>query len=119
MHVPSFSSFGKVFKALHHSSNKIVAVKVVPIEDDSGEVAREIELLRECNQPNIVQYHGYFVRDERLWIMMEFCEGSSLLDIMAATGKCLTEAQVAAALSGCVDAHQIDDRIYGVAARRL
>ena len=81
------SSFGKVFKALHHASNKVVAVKVVPLEDDSGEVAREIEHLRECDQPNIVQYVGSFVNEERLWIMMEYCEGSSLLDIMAATGR--------------------------------
>ena len=72
-------------------SSKVVAVKVVPLEDDSGEAAREIERLRECDQPNIVQYVGSFVHEERLWIMMEYCEGSSLLDIMAATGRCLTE----------------------------
>ena len=45
-------SFGKVFKALNHKMNRICAVKVVPLEFDAGEVAREIEHLRECDQPN-------------------------------------------------------------------
>ena len=84
-------SFGKVFKALNHKMNRICAVKVVPLEFDAGEVAREIEHLRECDQPNIVQYYGSFPKDNKLYIMMEYCEGSSLLDVMAATGRCLTQ----------------------------
>ena len=103
-YVPLRSSFGKVFKALHHAQNLVVAVKIVPLEDDSGEVAREIEHLKECECVNIVHYYGSFLHEDRLWIMMEFCEGSSLLDVMAATGRCLTQQQVAAALSGCVEA---------------
>ena len=35
---------------------------------------------------------------------MEYCEGSSLLDIMAATGRCMTEIQVAGSLEGCLTA---------------
>ena len=100
----SRSSFGKVYKALHHASNQIMAIKIVPLEDDTGDVEREINHLQECECPNIVSYHGSFLHEERLWIMMEYCEGSSLLDIMAATGRCLTQQQVAASLSGCVEA---------------
>ena len=33
-----FRSFGKVFKALHHKSGVVVAVKIVPLDDDAGEV---------------------------------------------------------------------------------
>ena len=40
------SSFGQVFKALHHASNQIVAVKIVPLEDNTGEVARETRAVR-------------------------------------------------------------------------
>ena len=98
------SSFGKVFKALHHTSNQIVAVKIVPLDDDQGELEREIEMLRDCESPHVVQYHGSFVHAAQLWIMMEYCEGSSLLYIMAATGRCLTEVQLAAALASCVEA---------------
>jgi serine/threonine protein kinase len=31
-------SFGKVFKALHHTNNQIIAVKILPLEDDTHEV---------------------------------------------------------------------------------
>jgi serine/threonine protein kinase len=72
----------------------------------ASQVAREIEHLKECDHANIVQYHGCFVHDERLWIMMEYCEGSALLDVMAASGRCLTQVQVAAALSCCTSALQ-------------
>ena len=78
-----------------------MAVKIVPLEDDTGDVQREIEHLRDCNCPNIVEFFGWHVYNEKLWIIMEYCEGSSLLDVMAATSRCLTETQVSAALAGC------------------
>ena len=57
----------------------------MPLDDDQGEVEREIGHLKDCSSPNIVTFHGCTVHEEQLWIMMEYCEGSSLLDIMAAT----------------------------------
>ena len=36
------STFGKVFKALHHTTNRIVAVKLVPLDNDIDEVEREV-----------------------------------------------------------------------------
>ena len=39
---PPGSSFGKVFKALNVTKAQIVALKIVPVESDSGEVSREI-----------------------------------------------------------------------------
>ena len=70
----------------------------------SSQLEREIQLLKECDSPNIVMYHGSFTHANQLWIMMEYCEGSSLLDIMAATGRCMTEIQVAGSLEGCLTA---------------
>ena len=102
-------SFGKVYRAQQHSINRHVAIKVVPVAQDTGEVAREIETLKECDSDNIVRcgphrhpqtlrgsfivhtwscsarrYYGSFQRGPELWIVMEFCEGSSLCDIMEA-----------------------------------
>jgi serine/threonine kinase 3 len=93
-------SFGKVYKALEISTGRTVAVKIVPIEQDTGEVAREIEMLKTCNSANIVRYYNSFTRGSELWIVMEFCAGSSLGDIMEARSRCLTEAQIAAVLAG-------------------
>ena len=104
-------SFGKVYRAQQHSIKRHVAIKVVPVAQDTGEVAREIETLKECDSDNIVRcgphrrpdtlflglstvvhtwfcparrYYGSFQRGPELWIVMEFCEGSSLCDIMEA-----------------------------------
>eukprot|EP00962_Isochrysis_galbana_P041791 scaffold15414_cov114-Isochrysis_galbana.AAC.9 len=93
-------SFGKVYKALEIPTGRTVAVKIVPIEQDTGEVAREIEMLKTCNSANIVRYYNSFTRGSELWIVMEFCAGSSLGDIMEARSRCLTEVQIAAVLAG-------------------
>jgi len=93
-------SFGKVYKAVENGTGRTVAVKVVPIEQDTGEVAREIEMLKTCNSSNIVRYYSSFTRGSELWIVMEFCAGSSLGDIMEARSRCLTEVQISAVLAG-------------------
>ena len=66
-------------------------------------MAREIETLRSCSSPNIVTYFGSATKDGELWIIMEFCAGSSLSDIMEARGRCLNEPQIAAAVAGALD----------------
>lgn len=99
-------SFGKVYKALHLESRQLVAVKVLQLDPNAGEqqmVAQEIETLKQCESPNIVQYFGSFSRTAReLWIVMEFCVGSSLHDIMEARRRCLTERQINAVISGAL-----------------
>ena len=64
------------------------------------QVAREIEVLKECDCANIVRYYGSVVTAAELWIVMEFCAGSSLCDIMEARERCLTEQQISAAVAG-------------------
>jgi len=97
------SSFGKVFKARNTTTAELAAVKIIPVEQDAGEVSREIETLKQCDAPNIVKYFGSVSKDGELWIIMEFCVGSSLSDIMEARGRCLNEAQIAAAVAGTLD----------------
>jgi serine/threonine protein kinase len=33
----------------------------------------EIQILSECNHPNIVQFMGSYVFDDILWINLEYC----------------------------------------------
>lgn len=96
-------AFGKVFKAQQQSAGRQVAIKVVPVAQDTGEVAREIEMLKECQSDNIVRYYGSFQRGPELWIVMEYCAGSSLCDIMEATRRCLTEQQIGAVMAGTIE----------------
>jgi serine/threonine protein kinase len=75
-----------VFKARHIQSDKIVAVKIISLEDESAlsDVCKEIEALQQCKHPNIVNYIGSHVglEDNTLWIVMEYCGGGSVSDLL-------------------------------------
>lgn len=80
------------------------AIKILSPSKDSENIGTEIELLRECDSSHVVAYHGAFHhrRDHCLWIVMECCEGS-VLDVMEATGLCLTERQLSAVVAAALD----------------
>lgn len=89
-------SYGSVFKALDQRDNRIVAVKVLEIEnEETAELQREIDILRECSSPYIVSYKGSFEKDGKIWIVMEYCGAGSLQDLTAICEKTLTEEQIA------------------------
>jgi len=77
-----------------------VAVKVLPLEDDTADaIKREIRILRECECDYIVAYKDAFMREYQmrptLWVVMEFCHGGSLLDVMRKMGHGYTEPCIA------------------------
>jgi hypothetical protein len=93
-------SFGTVYKGARIETNELVAVKIIPIEADYAEVRHEIEILRQCDSEDIVKYLGSYFKDGDLWIVMEYCEGSSLNDLMAVRGGGLVENQIACVIAG-------------------
>lgn len=86
-------SYGAVYKAQLRESGEVVAVKIIPLtdQDEMGSIQREIDMLRECNHPNIVKYYGSWRSADSLWICMEYCAGGSTSDIMHACDTCLDE----------------------------
>ena|SRR3990167_3935889 len=70
-------SFGEVFKAVGKTNKFVgtVAIKIVTIDADEGlaDVRHEIQILAECNHPNIVSYLGSYYRDNNLWVLQSFC----------------------------------------------
>uniref|UniRef100_A0A915HZA2 non-specific serine/threonine protein kinase n=1 Tax=Romanomermis culicivorax TaxID=13658 RepID=A0A915HZA2_ROMCU len=89
-------TYGDVYKAVHRHTGELAAVKLVKIDkgDDFSLIHQEIVMMRECRHPNIVAYHGSYLRQSSLWIVMEYCGGGSLQDIYHMTGP-LTELQIA------------------------
>ncbi|MBV99242.1 Mitogen-activated protein kinase kinase kinase kinase 2, partial [Eschrichtius robustus] len=77
-------------------TSELAAVKIVKLDpgDDISSLQQEITILRECRHPNVVAYIGSYLRNDRLWICMEFCGGGSLQEIYHATGP-LEERQIA------------------------
>ena len=51
--------------------------------------------LRECQNTRVVQYHGAYLQDLRLWIAMEYCL-CSMHSVLRSTNQPFTEAQIAA-----------------------
>eukprot|EP00754_Rhynchopus_humris_P009478 Rhum_TRINITY_DN14024_c0_g1::Rhum_TRINITY_DN14024_c0_g1_i1::g.67637::m.67637/K08887/ABL2; abelson tyrosine-protein kinase 2 len=56
-----------------------VAVKEVAYSDD---VFREVQTQKRVSHPHIVQCHGYAVNGEKLYVVMEYCEGGCLKTLL-------------------------------------
>ncbi|CAI9277381.1 unnamed protein product [Lactuca saligna] len=54
----------------------------------------EIEMLQQCNHPNVVRYLGNYQGEEYLWIVMEYCGGGSVANVMNVTDEALEEYQI-------------------------
>ncbi|GMF32318.1 unnamed protein product [Phytophthora lilii] len=97
----SVRSYGKVYKAVNKASAEVVALKVVPVDNEDraafDELTREIRILERCESPFVVQYRGSFSYESQLWIAMEFCAAGSLADLHLLRGRqVLGEAEIAA-----------------------
>ncbi|KAK4793211.1 hypothetical protein SAY86_023646 [Trapa natans] len=91
-------SYGAVYKARDRRTSELVAIKVISLcegEEGYEEIRGEIEMLQQCNHPNVVRYLGSYQGEEYLWIVMEYCGGGSVADLMNATEKPLEEYQIA------------------------
>ncbi|KAI6186457.1 Non-specific serine/threonine protein kinase [Aphelenchoides besseyi] len=89
-------TYGSVYKARDLRNGRFAAIKVIKLEkeDNFPVIQHEIQVLRECQHPNIISYFGSYFKRDRLWICTEYCSGGSLQDIYQMTGA-LTELQVA------------------------
>ncbi|GAU87815.1 hypothetical protein RvY_00612 [Ramazzottius varieornatus] len=88
-------SYGSVFKAVEKDSGVIVAIKQVPLDSGLQDIIQEISIMQKCDSPHVVKYYGSYFRDSELLIVMEFCDGGSVSDIMRSRKKTLSEEEVA------------------------
>lgn len=107
-------SYGAVYKARDLKTSELVAIKVISLsegEEGYEDICGEIEMLQHCNHPNVVRYLGSYQAEEYLWIVMEYCGGGSVADLLLATEEPLEERQIAyicgEALKGLAYLHQI------------
>jgi serine/threonine kinase 3 len=115
-----------VYRAVQTDTNFELAIKIVKNANKSREeteqLQKEMEILKKCRHPSIVQYFGFTQVQNDYWvcltniptrnrdselidltclrqILMEVCDAGSLRDIMKSTGKTLTEKQVGVVLT--------------------
>ncbi|XP_031100582.1 serine/threonine-protein kinase 3-like [Ipomoea triloba] len=98
LHELGKGSYGAVYKARDLRTSELVAIKVISLsegEEGYEEIRGEIEMLQQCSHPNVVRYLGSYQGEEYLWIVMEYCGGGSVADLMNVTDEPLEEYQIA------------------------
>ena len=73
----------------------MVAVKILPISSDIENLKKEIYILKQCKSPYIIQYFGSYLKDNDLWLILEFCNPGSVSDLMKITKRTLNELEIA------------------------
>ena len=78
---------GKVYKAIHLSLERVVAIKMIhpKLLSNSEMVARfysEAKIQAKLNHPNIVTVYDFFEFEDNHYIIMEFVEGESLSKVI-------------------------------------
>jgi serine/threonine protein kinase len=79
-----FGGFGRVFLAEEEKSKHLVAIKQLNNKDKKRQdsIVHEMQVLGKFNHPNIVGYKHYFIQEELLYIVMEYCALGSLSAMM-------------------------------------
>lgn len=93
-------AFGAVYRAKHKATNSTVAVKIIPNassqhgpDSETDKIMSEIDILARCDSAFIVGYFECFLKPPKkrmdggeMWIIMEYCEGGSILDFLEGVG---------------------------------
>ncbi|EGV63102.1 hypothetical protein PSN45_004632 [Yamadazyma tenuis] len=77
--------FGVVYRGLIKTTNEEVAIKQIDLENDQTdlyEINKEIQIISECRLPQITRFMGCFVKNYKLWVIMEFVNGGSLFELL-------------------------------------
>ncbi|XP_062409782.1 STE20-like serine/threonine-protein kinase isoform X2 [Sardina pilchardus] len=89
-------AFGKVYKTRKRETNAFAAAKVIEVrgEEQLEDYITEIDILAECHHGNIISLLDAIFFEGWLWILIEFCPGGALDDIMLELERGLNEQQI-------------------------
>ena len=63
------------------------------------DILKEIRFLNRLNHPNCIQYHGCYLKEQTVWLVMEYCLGSAS-DIIEVHKSPLREEEISAICAG-------------------
>ena len=118
--------FGKVYKAMHNSTNQIFAIKIIDYTKDCisnkknisfnyQSIQQETSVMRLIQKNDyIVKYYGsyYSRKSNTVWLILEYCGCGSAVDLMLAMDRTLSEIEVSTIiqmiLKGLINIHEIN-----------
>ncbi len=74
-----------MFKGRNKKTGQTIAIKIIDLEeteDEIEDIQQEIHVQMSVQSPYIVQVYGSYVVGSKLWIIMEYMNGGSVLDLM-------------------------------------
>jgi tRNA A-37 threonylcarbamoyl transferase component Bud32 len=78
--------FGEVFLYKEHLTNNLVAIKKLkrnPFFFSHDLIVDEIKVISQLNHPNVISYKHYFIEDNVVYFVMEYCSHGNLREIVA------------------------------------
>ncbi|KAJ3424033.1 sterile20-like kinase isoform b-related [Anaeramoeba flamelloides] len=101
------SSSSVISKAVYTTTNEVVAVKKIRIVDNLEEIQKlsnAISLMKNHHHPNVVNYYDSYLMEKELWIVLEYCGGGSIAEIMKITKSTYNEDQIVAVIKSILEA---------------
>jgi len=93
-------SYGTVHRAILKEDGELeVAIKKVILDSELHEIIKEIAIMQQCESPFVVRYYGSYFANQSLWIVMEYCGGGSISDLLRARKQPLSEESISVVLS--------------------
>ncbi|KAG0256461.1 MAP kinase kinase (MEK) [Actinomortierella ambigua] len=80
---------GTVSRVTHLPTKAIMARKVIHIDAQPAvrkQILRELQIMHDCNHPNIVSFYGAFLHDNEISYCMEYMDVGALDSICAKNG---------------------------------
>lgn len=87
-------SYASVHKAINCQTGQICAIKKIPVTSELNNLINEIGIMSDCKCKNIVRFLASACSDREVSIVMEYCCGGSVKDVMGRLELTLTSEQI-------------------------
>lgn len=57
-------------------------MKIIQVGKNHDAITKEVDLLKSVNHKNTVRYYGSCVHSDEVWVLMDFCGGGSVRDLL-------------------------------------
>ena len=84
-HIIAKTECSEVYVARCVTNGKLVCVRIINLDQtktDCYGIRKKVSFFSNTSHPNLTEYYGAFVTENNLWILTEFMDGGSILDIL-------------------------------------